>query len=140
MIVQKVDGKWIPFTGTNVPLTKMVSTVRITTSYADGRVETNEVACEPYAVEVYVSANNALKLWSDEELAGVGLKRAIPMDVPEGKYAVNVSYVEGEDGLVRAEGTLEDIPEPTEPTPLEKLANAGLTLDDFRSLIEAAQS
>src|SRR5690606_31122962 len=73
MIVRKIDGVWQEWCGVNELLTKMVATRNVI--YADGRTE--EEACEPYPVEVYVSAAN-LGPWSDAELAVFGLARPVP--------------------------------------------------------------
>src|SRR3972149_6586928 len=80
MYVRKNDkGAWERWNGVNEPFEKMIAVCDI--HYHDGRIERDR-ACEPYPVEVQLSANEALEVWTNEELAEVGLARAAPRSGP----------------------------------------------------------
>lgn len=132
-LVRKVDGVWQLFDGINEPLTKMVHTA--TLQFADGR--SVEIDTDPYPVEVLVSAVQAEALWNDDTLLEHGLRRARPMDIPEGKQAVErLGFLELPDGEVEERWSLEDIPPPPPPpTAAERLAALGLTRDDLLELL-----
>lgn len=132
-LVRKIDGVWLPVRGV-VTLDRMVST-RIV-NYADGRSE--EEACEPYPVPFQLDVGKAERLvqqgtWSAEEIGAYGLLVAVPFSVPEGKQRVgHPSYVEGQ-GVVSEVYEVEDLP--PSPTPAEKLAAAGLTVEELKALL-----
>lgn len=111
--------------------------------YLDGRVI--EEACEPYPVCDRVDIDKIEKLllddiWSESDMAIYGLERTEPYpgldddskivdgpleirETPEGKP---VEYYPMRDRP----------PPPPPPTPEQKLANAGLTADEFDDLVE----
>lgn len=135
-LVRKIDGGWQPVRGV-VTLERLISTR--TVHYADGRNE--EEACEPYPVPFQLDLGKVERLvhdgtWGEEELAAYGLARPAPFSVPEGKQRVGEpSFVEI-DGAVAEVYAVEDLPPPPPPpTPAEKLASAGLTVEDLRALL-----
>lgn len=132
-LVRKVDGAWQLFDGINVPLTKMVQTA--TLQFADGR--SVEIDTDPYPVEVLVSAAQAEALWNDETLIEHGLRRAVAMEIPEGKQAVaRIGFVERPNGSVEDRWSFEDIPPPPPPpTAAERLAALGLSREDLIALL-----
>ena len=140
MYVRKNDkGEWARWNGVNKPFQKMIAACDI--HYHDGRIERDR-ACEPYPVEVQLSANEALGLWSDEELAQVGLACAAPFIVPEGKVAVGEARYVEKKGKIHEEFALEaPPPPPPEPTKDEKIAallgERGLSLADLKEALNA---
>lgn len=139
-LVRKVDGAWEAVRGT-ITLTRMASTRAVT--YQDGRTE--EEACEPYPVPVVLDLNRVRQFladgtWTEADIAPFGLVEAEPFEVPEGKQAIGApSYVEA-DGVVCEVYELEDLPPPpAPPTAEERLAAAGLTVDELRALLGLAE-
>lgn len=135
-LVRKIDGVWLPVRGV-VTLDRMVST-RIV-NYADGRSE--EEACAPYPVPFQLDMGKVERLvqegvWTAEELAAYGLAQAAPFSIPEGKQRVGApAYIEAK-GVVSEVYEVEDIPPPPPPpTPTEKLASAGLTVEELKALL-----
>lgn len=138
-IVRKIDGAWQPVAGV-VTLARMVASRVVI--YHDGRRE--EEACEPYPVAEEIDIGKAERLladgvWSDADLAAYGLRAALPFAVPDGQRVIGEpAYVESK-GAVREVFEVEDIPPPPPaPTPVEKLAVAGLTVEDFDVLFADA--
>ena len=69
------------------------------------------------------------------ELAALGLSVAVDAAVPAGKVRVGEPTMRKVDGVATRVWTLEDAPPPPpDPTPAEKLARAGLSLDDLKAL------
>ncbi|CAN7691062.1 hypothetical protein ASC89_27260 [Devosia sp. Root413D1] len=140
-LVHQVDGAWTPIHGVQT-LERMVATCTVT--YHDGRQA--EMSCEPYPVAETLDLGKveqlvAEGLWGVEELQAYGLRPAMAVDVPEGKQRVGEPrYVERKNEVVE-EWTLEQIPAPAaDPTPAEKLAALGLTVEDLRALFSVAGS
>lgn len=139
-LVKQIEGEWRPLAGVQT-LSRMVDTCAV--SYHDGR--TAELPCDPYPVEevLDMSKVGALVqegLWDASALEPYGLRVAGFQGLPAGKQRVGEPrYVERGDEVVE-EWDLEDIPPPPpEPTPSEKLAALGLSIDDLRSLLGAAE-
>ncbi|OEO32760.1 hypothetical protein VW23_009950 [Devosia insulae DS-56] len=137
-LVHQVDGAWTPIHGVQT-LERMVATCSVT--YHDGRQ--TEMPCEPYPVEEVLDLGKVEQLlaegsWGAEELARFGLRRARGVDVPEGKQRVGQPrYVERK-GEVVEEWALEEVAPPAaDPTPAEKLAAWGLSVDDLKQLLHA---
>lgn len=135
-LVRKIDGAWQAVRGV-VTLDRLVST-RIV-NYADGRSEQED--CEPYPVPFQLDMGKVERLvrdgvWSADELAAYGLALALPFTVPEGKQRVGApAYIEAK-GVVSEVYEVEDIPPPPPPpTPTEKLASAGLTVEELKALL-----
>lgn len=139
-IVLKVDGVWQALHGVQ----KLTATMAVKTQideYGDGRREVREVECEPYEVERELDMGRIAVLvadgvWSEVDLAPLGLKVAAPFTPDPSKQRVGgARYVE-RDGEVVEEYDQEDIPPPPpEPTPAEKLASLGLSVDDLKALL-----
>lgn len=135
MIVRKIDGTWMLWTGVNQVFTRIDTAATLTRS--NGQVETVEV--EPYEVEVRISASVA-EGWSDEQLAVYGLKRPVPFTAPEGKQKVGARWFEEIDGVVYEMFDVEDLPPPPPPpTAREKvgamLSPHGLSIDELRQVL-----
>ena len=135
-IVRKIDGAWQPVAGV-VTLARMVASRVVI--YHDGRRE--EEACEPYPVAEDIDIGKAERLladgvWSDYDLGAYGLRAALPFAVPDGQRVVGEpAYIESK-GAVREVFEVEDIPPPPPPpTPADRLAAAGLTVDELRALL-----
>lgn len=135
-IVRNVEGKWEAVRGV-VTLSRLVATRSVT--YQDGRTE--EEPCAPYPVPFTLDMGRVARLlaegtWTAADLAPYGLVEAQPFVVPEGKQIAGASsYVEA-DGVVSEVFEVEDMPPPpAEPTPAEKLANAGLSVAELRALL-----
>ncbi len=138
MLVRKNDkSEWHAWNGINEPFQQMVAVCDI--YYRDGRIERDR-PCEPYPVEVSLSASPALDLWTDAELAAFSLARAVPFTVPEGKVAVGEARYVEKRGKVYEQFDIEDAPPPPPvPSKEERLAallgESGLTLDDLRQAL-----
>lgn len=139
-LVKQIEGEWRPVAGVQT-LARMVNTCVVT--YHDGR--TAELPCDPYPVEEVLDMGKveqlvAEGLWDAAALEPYGLRVAGFQGVPAGKQRVGEPrYVEHGDEVVE-EWDLEDIPPPPpEPTPVEKLAALGLSIDDLRSLLGGAE-
>ena len=137
IIVRNIEGAWQRQVGVQL-LPRTVATC--TVMYADGRQE--EQACEPYEVTEQVDISKVVSLladgvWGEPELSEYGLSVAEPFEAPEGKQATGTpSYIEDGNGVVHETYEVEDAPPPPPPpTPAEKLAAAGLTVDDLRALL-----
>lgn len=131
---RKIDGQWQRWDGASSTFIKMVDeAVR-----HDGEV----VKVEPYPLEVQLAATPALALYSNGELAELGLARLVPFVVPEGQHAIGEPIYVEEDGVVSEVYDTEPLPPPPELvqlTPAEKLAALGLTVDDIRALLAEDQ-
>lgn len=139
-IVHQIDGAWAPIHGVQT-LTRMVATCTVT--YHDGR--RLEVACEPYPVAETLDIGKVEQLiaeghWGDDDLAPYGLRTARAEEVPEGQQRVgSPSYVE-RDGEIFERWETEKIPSPqADPTAAERLAALGLSVDDLKQLLGAAE-
>lgn len=139
-IVHQIDGTWAPIDGVQT-LMRMVATCTVT--YHDGRQL--EVACEPYPVAETLDLGKVEQLiadglWGDADLAPYALRVAGSQAVPAGKQRVGEPrYVERGEEVIK-EWELEDVaPPPPEPTPAEKLAALGLSVEDLKSLIGAPE-
>lgn len=137
-LVHQVDGAWTPIHGVQA-LERRVATCTVT--YHDGR--RTEMPCEPYPVAETLDLGKveqlvAEGLWGADELQAYGLRRAMAEDVPDDKRRVGAPrYVERKGEIVE-EWELEDIPPPpADPTPTEKLAALGLSVDDLKELLGA---
>lgn len=135
-LVQQIDGVWMPIRGVQT-LERMVATCTVT--YHDGRQ--TEVACDPYPIAETLDLGKVEQLladglWGADDLAPYGLHIAGKQDVPAGKQrAGEPRYVE-HNGEVVEEWELEDIPPPpADPTPTEKLAALGLSVEDLKELL-----
>jgi len=136
-LVHQVDGTWASISGVQ-NLERMVAT--FTVSYHDGRQV--EMSCDPYPVAETLDLGKVEQLlaegrWGATELQAYGLRIATLQDVPTGKHRVgSPRYVERDDQVVE-EWDLEDItPRGPEPTPAEKLAALGLSVEGLRELLE----
>lgn len=135
-LVRQIDGAWAPITGVQT-LERMVSTCTVT--YHDGRQE--ELPCDPYPVVETLDIRRVEQLliegtWGAEKLAPYGLVLAVPFTAPDGKQAIGVASYIADNGTVAEVFEVVDIPAPTpDPTPAEKLAAAGLTVEDLRALL-----
>lgn len=139
-LVRKVDGEWVAARGV-LELDRLISTR--TVIYADGRTEQED--CEPYPVPFTLDMAKVEQLaaegaWDADALAAYGLALAVPFVAPEGTQTVGAaSYFEA-DGVVSEVYDVEDIPPPPPPlTAAEKLAAAGLTVDELRALLAEAE-
>lgn len=138
-LVRKLDGAWVAARGV-LELAKLVDTREV--HYADGRVE--QETCEPYPVPFVidtakVAAFVAEGTWSAEDLAEYGMIQAQPFEAPAGKQITGEPrYVEAKDAVSEVYD-VEDIPPPTDRTPAEKLAAAGLTVEDLRALLAGGE-
>ena len=135
-LVRKIDGAWQAVYGV-VTLERMVGTR--TVHYEDGRSE--QETCAPYPVPFQLDMSKVEQLardgiWSAEELAAYGLAQVVPFSTPEGKQRIGApSYVEAKGGVAEV-FEVEDIPlPPPPPTPIEKLAAAGLTVEELKALL-----
>lgn len=135
-LVKQLDGEWRPLGGVQA-LTRMVDTCVVT--YHDGRQQ--QLPCDPYPIEENVDLGKVEQLladgvWGDVELQPYGLRLAGYQGLPQGKQRVGEPrYIERKGEIVE-EWDLEDIPPPPpEPTPAEKLASLGLSVDDLKALL-----
>lgn len=130
--VRNTEGQWQRWDGQPAEFTKLTTEAVIRRH--DGTEEITEV--EPYEVRLTLALTPALDLWSDEELAEVGLARAVPFEAPEGKVAVGEpTYTEVEGQVIETYDIEDAPPPPPAPTPAEKLAAAGLTVEELRELL-----
>lgn len=110
---------------------------KATLNYYDGRPGV-ETTVEPYPVRLKLPPNVG-DLWSDEELATVGLEHVQSFTYPEGTRPI------GEPRYMRATDTkkvleiydVEDIPEP-EPTIHDRVNALEVSLTDRLAKVEAA--
>lgn len=140
-LVHKVDGTWTPIRGVQT-LTRMVATCTVT--YHDGRQV--EMVCDPYPVAETLDLGKVEQLiadglWNATELAPYGLRITRAQEIPEGKRRLGGPYyVERKGVAIVEEWALEDIPPPpVDPTPAEKLAALGLSVEELKELLEAAE-
>jgi hypothetical protein len=139
-LVAKYDGVLTPLSGI-VEVTKLVATRLVI--YADGRQV--EEACDPYPTRATIDTARVEQfvadgIWSDDDLAPYGMKVAVPFVAPDGKRTVGAaSYIEDGDRVLES-FAVEDIPTPVAPTPAEKLASTGLTIEDLRALLTELQA
>lgn len=128
----KQAGQWQYWNGQTTVFTKVVTEAVLRRH--DGTEEVVEV--EPYEVQVQLARTPALDLWSDEELAEVGLARVIPFSPPAGKVSVGLPTFSEVEGVMHETYAVEDEPPPPPPpTAEEKLAAAGLTVAELRELL-----
>lgn len=133
-------GVFVPWPS-GQPITKTCRTETVIVRREDGSEHQEDRACEPYTAVEKVPATAGDAFWknhSDAELANRSLYRVEPFTVPEAKRRVGAQRFERDaaTGVVRQVFDVEDIPPPLpEPTPEEKLVQAGLTLADFDALI-----
>lgn len=101
---------------------------------ADGTVI--EVDDDPYEAEIR-GLTGDLHTFSDEELADMKIFYAEDFSPSKGKRAVSgTERFERVKGKIRQVFDEEDVPPPPpEPTPMEKLAAAGLTAADIESIV-----
>lgn len=141
-IVRQIGGAWMPTTGVQ-KLERMVSTFHRVDTYADGRQSVSEVECAPYPVEVTLDIDQVERLvaagtWDTTDLTPLGLANVEIFVPPAGKIpAGEPTYVERK-GRVFEVYQVQDVPPSevvAEPTPLQKLAAAGLTLEDLRAFV-----
>lgn len=104
-----------------------------------GKVDQFNRDCEPYEIEERAPTSIGAAFWknhTDEELADRKLYRVQPFAIPDGKQKVGVATYRRVNGKIVEEYDVEDIPPPApDPTPEEKLANAGLSEAEFDDLI-----
>jgi hypothetical protein len=125
------------------PVAKTCRAATRTTSYEDGRSESEDVAVEPYEA---IIRPTSLRGWSVEEKADCGLYEPEPFATPDGKRTVGPCRYESIDGLVREVYDLEDIPPPPPPPTKEEqvdrlLSDYGLTRDELKAaLVEPVEA
>ena len=116
-IATKIDGAWVALAG--------IQTLARTAP------EAGEVQMDMGRVEALL----AERIWTEADLAPFGLALAVPFAVPEGSRPVGPMRIVEIGGIPHEDFDLEEIEPPVPPTPEERLAAAGLTVDDLRQLL-----
>jgi hypothetical protein len=122
------------------PVKKTCRMATRSTTYEDGRVESEDIAVGPYEA---VIRPTSLKGWNAQEKADCGLYEPELFFVPSGKRTAGARRYERIDGIVREVYDLEDIPPPPPPPTKEEridqlLSDYGLTREELKSALVGA--